>query len=552
MPCHLSEQDLWSGLDRKAPELQDHLDSCPTCRDKATAILAGVRVVTDAANPVSPPLPEQIGPYLIRRRLGEGGMGIVYEAEHPQTKRSVAIKVVRGGPHVDEYRVRLFQREAQTLARLRHPAIAAVYDAGRTSDGQHFFAMEHVHGRPLMEYVKSNDVARPERLRLFRRICDAIHYAHLRGVIHRDIKPSNILVDQEGQPKILDFGLARITDPDTAVTATGTEFGRFMGTIPYMSPEEVGGDPGEIDLRSDVYSLGVVFYELLTGCLPYTANKVVLHEAVRTICEVAPRRPSSVDRSLRGDLETITLKALEKDRARRYQSAAALAEDIERFQEDQPILARRAGAMYRFRKLVVRQKLFFVLLAAILLILGAAGVVVLQISAELRAGVELNTALIEKREAIIERKLAEARHTNALSLLRDRDFDGADSLLRIALQSLELLGAQARALDVKLELAHVQIARVESDSMAPDSDRFMREAESLLLETLTSLDELLAVDRASYDQADQALEYLIRLYGPSLYDYPEGLEERRTELANLRREWQQQADVSNALRTEPQ
>lgn len=307
---------------------------------------------------------QQIGPYTLLRVLGHGGMGVVYEAEQASPKRRVALKILRGVGHVDRHVQRLFQRETLALARLNHTAIAAIYDAGHTEDGRHYFVMELIEGVPLTHFVGEHELPLDEKLALFVRVCDGIAYAHQRGVIHRDLKPSNIQVDLSGAPKILDFGLARITDADVSLTTLAVDAGKVQGTLAYMGPEQTYGKPDDIDLRSDIYSLGVVLYELLTGELPYNVRSVPLPLAVRAIRDDPPRRPSALSgldagliRHIRGDLETILLKSLEKSPSQRYQSVPELADDIQRYRSGRPILARPHSAVYYIRKLAARHKL---------------------------------------------------------------------------------------------------------------------------------------------------------------------------------------------------
>jgi serine/threonine protein kinase/tetratricopeptide (TPR) repeat protein len=356
-------------------------------------------------------IPEEIGGFKIRRLLGEGGMGVVYEAEQQNPRRPVALKVMRGAARVDDRSVKLFQREAAALAQLDHPGIASIYEAGKTAGGRHYFVMELVRGIPLYEHLKcppeSGDIK--DRLRLFVRICRAVDYAHKRGVVHRDLSPSNIFVlssSEKGQGgeercglrvKILDFGLAKITESDVTLTTMTEEAGKIQGTLAYMSPEQARGESRSIDHRSDVYSLGVVLYEMLTGRRPYDIGRTFIHQALKIICEEDPTRPSEVLPILRGDLETILLKALEKEPGRRYRSAADLADDIERYLSIRPIHARPPTATYQLRKLVVRHKGFFGAATGVFILLIAFGIAMSVMYANQKQ--ERERATIESRKA---------------------------------------------------------------------------------------------------------------------------------------------------------
>lgn len=333
-------------------------------------------------------LPDSIAGYEILGKLGEGGMGIVYEAEQRNPHRRVALKVIRGGRFVDDVSVKLFEREANTLARLKHPNIGSIYQSGRTDDGQHFFAMELLRGHEIDVFLarRTPGEMRPSeigiRLNLFRQICNAVNYAHQRGVIHRDLKPSNIIVTDEDaavssgtslgpQVKILDFGLARLVDSDAAGSLV-SEVGVIKGTLPYMSPEQARGETDELDLRADVYALGVILFEMLSGAKPYELDKGSILEAIRVISDEQPRSFRGTpwgNTFAGGELETIARKALEKNPDDRYQNATAIAEDIERYQTNQPILARPPSTMYQLQKLVARNKIPVALAATMLVVL---------------------------------------------------------------------------------------------------------------------------------------------------------------------------------------
>ncbi len=328
-----------------------------------------------------------IGHFTIKRLIGEGGMGAVYEAQQETPRRIVAFKMIRAGI-TSRSALRRFQYEVQTLARLRHVGIAQIYEAGTTdaSEGSlPWFAMEYLAGaKTLTQFSTEKALSIQERLLLFARICDAAHHGHQKGIIHRDLKPGNILVTRNGDPKIIDFGVARSTDSDLSVTTVQTDVGAIIGTLQYMSPEQCATDPHDIDIRSDVYALGVVLFELLTGRRPYDISNRAIYEAARIVREDPPTKPSTIDRVLRGDIETICLKALEKDRDRRYQSAVEFRQDIDRYLAGDPITARRATLSYQLKLLYRRHRAPFVL-SAILMVLLVCGVVSLSLLATTQA-----------------------------------------------------------------------------------------------------------------------------------------------------------------------
>src|SRR5258708_5864846 len=322
------------------------------------------------ARPPGASVPFQVGRYRVVCLIGEGGMGAVYQAEQDHPRRTVALKLIKAGLASPSL-LRRFKDEAEVLGRLQHPGIAQIYEAGTAETGagpQPFFAMEFVAGRPLTSFAAGLGVR--ERLELLARVCDAVHHAHQRGIIHRDLKPANILVDQTGQPKVLDFGVARVTDSDAQVTRQ-TDIGQIIGTLAYMSPEQVLADPLEIDIRTDVYALGLILYELLAGRLPYTTERARIHEAVEAICEQEAPALGTIDRAYRGDIETIVAKAIEKDKTRRYSSAAELAADIRRFLNDEAIVARPATTIYKLQKFARRHRTLVAALATVFLVLVA-------------------------------------------------------------------------------------------------------------------------------------------------------------------------------------
>lgn len=302
------------------------------------------------------PVPERIGPYRILSELGQGGMGRVFLAEQQDPQRQVALKVLSStGPDLE----RRFRRESQVLAALEHPNIARLYDAGVATVGAvnvPYLAMAYVDGPTLTDYAEQQSLDPRRRMALIGKIARAVHFAHTRGVIHRDLKPANILVDARGEPRILDFGVARVVTEDSATRVTHA--GEIIGTVPYMSWEQLVGDTSQADPRSDVYSLGVIAYELLAGHLPYEGlESGTLVTALELLSRATPRRVSASQPAARGDLETLVHKAIARDVDQRYQSAAELADDIDRLLDRRPIQARPPSIGYVTGLFVRRHKL---------------------------------------------------------------------------------------------------------------------------------------------------------------------------------------------------
>lgn len=283
-----------------------------------------------------------LGDVKLVRLVAEGGMGRVYEGWQEKPRRSVAVKVIRPGV-VSPHLVKRFEYEAQMLGRLTHPGIAQIHTVGAQEVSGilvPFFVMEFIpNARPLTEFACGENLATHERVALFQKVCDAVAHGHHKGIIHRDLKPSNILVDATGQPKVIDFGVARSTDSDVALTTMHTDVGQLIGTLQYMCPEQFAAKPDDIDVRADVYALGVVLYELLVGKPPYELKKKSVFEAARVVREVDPTPLSSWNRTLRRDIATIASKCLEKDRSKRYSSAGELAADLRRYLTGEPIAA---------------------------------------------------------------------------------------------------------------------------------------------------------------------------------------------------------------------
>jgi non-specific serine/threonine protein kinase/serine/threonine-protein kinase len=451
----------------------------------------------------------QIGPYRLLEKVGEGGMGEVWLAEQGEpVKRRVALKVIKQGMDSKQVVAR-FEAERQALAMMNHPAVARVFDAGATPQGRPYFAMEYVQGVPITEFCDRHKLSNRERLELFMQVCEGVQHAHQKAIIHRDLKPSNVLVmtqDGERIPKIIDFGVAKATAQKLTEKTLYTQLGVLIGTPEYMSPEQAEMTGEDVDTRTDVYSLGVMLYELLVGALPFDPRELRsagLEGIRKKIREEEPPTPSrrvitlgdrstesanrrSVDRStlqreLRGDLDWITMKSLEKDRTRRYGSPSELAADIARFLHNEPVLACPPSTAYRVGKFVRRHRLGVV--AAMVLVLGLAAGIVGSTVGLIRAQRSEARALEEARRServsgFLQRFLAEVSPERLGDVLltdlrkqvrESRSRDGrTEQATRSALNSLDDLLVGVYLADTGVELIHAEVlepveARIEDE-----------------------------------------------------------------------------------------
>jgi len=463
----------------------------------------------------------QIGPYKLLQQIGEGGMGMVYMAEQAEpVERRVALKIIKPGMDTRQVIAR-FEAERQALAMMDHPNIARVLDAGTTDSGRPYFVMELVKGIPINRYCDEQHLTPKERLGLFIPICQAVQHAHQKGIIHRDLKPSNVLVaryDDRAVPKVIDFGVAKATAQRLTEKTMFTEYGQIVGTLEYMSPEQAQVNQLDIDTRSDIYSLGVLLYELLTGATPFDRQRLrsaAFDEMLRIIREEEPPRPSTrlstidtlpsvaanrhiephkLSTMLRGELDWIVMKALEKDRGRRYETATGFAADIERYLNDEPVVACPPSPAYRFRKFARRNKalLTTIALVAVTLVLG----VVVSTSQAIRA----------TRSAARERAARQEANEQR---------DAAVEAKRRVEEAKRRIGEQNKQISRQLASTHLDRGQAECErGQIGDGMLWMAHALEILPDDATALRKLCRTNLAAWYPRLHRLRAVLEHQGP--------------------------------------
>ncbi len=418
-------------------------------------------------------LPDAIASYTPTRILGEGGMGIVYEAQQRDTNRRVALKVIRTRSIQDKVRKR-FQREAQILAKLNHPGIATIYESGTADDNRTpFVAMELVEGQPIHHFVRETSPSIEQRVQLIVKVCRAVAYAHSIGIIHRDLKPGNILVTNDAEPKVLDFGIAMDMQLDERTMITQT--GQLLGTLQYMAPEQVDRTTNESSTRTDVYALGLIAFELLTGTSAHAGRDSSMYELVRSIRDDDPQTLGTHDRALRGDLETIIAKALAREPQRRYPDAGALADDLDRFLANKPIKARPPSTWYQLRKFSQRNPLLVGSVASIMIVLVAAIILI------------ANALRIANNERAIAKQEQHAQELTALFVTEDLFSSGNPDYGGDA--SITLLDAMRAASDTIPErFKDAPVAEASISARMGDQFRMMNDFERAEFQLTRSLE----------------------------------------------------------------
>jgi eukaryotic-like serine/threonine-protein kinase len=479
-----------------------------------------------ATHPDAASMPTQVGPYRVLEVLGQGGMGRVYLGESEVPKRKAAIKLLLG-EHFSPDTLARFRREMEVLARLEHPGIARLYEAGVadiSGTEQPWYAMEYMDGLPLDAYVTREKLAPRAILNLVSSIAQALHYAHQKGVIHRDIKPANILVSNDGRAKILDFGIARLSTGD--ISGAQTRFGQIIGTLAYMSPEQVS-EASHADVRSDVYALGVMLYELLAGELPIKLSNTSLIDAIREIAQ-GKRRPLSHARpDLKGEVELMVETATHLDMNKRYASAESFAHDLESYLQNRPILAKRASRLYVFGKFARRNPLLVAALATAVLALGASSVYswrAAQRAENARLLAEARNAELTAVNEFVAKMLMEADPTSAsgLDMSMKKVLDNAELAFNDLKAGDNVRGAVALMLaqarrglndgEAALKLADQAIASLSKTRDARDAQLIYAKLQRVI--ALTQLGKF----EESLQYADQLLPELRRSFAPHSAD----------------------------------